>query len=78
MKEFTIEEVARYNGNDEEQVYVVYGDKVYDVSESEFWENGSHMCLHEAGKDMTEDLNLEAPHEVDALEKYPVVGTIKK
>jgi predicted heme/steroid binding protein len=78
MKEFTMEEVSRFNGNDEEQVYVVYDGKVYDVSESEFWESGRHMGLHEAGRDLTEDLDLEAPHEVDVLEKYPVVGTVKK
>ncbi|WP_292466152.1 cytochrome b5 domain-containing protein [Methanolobus sp.] len=78
MQEFTIEEVAKYNGKDEEKVYVIYDGNVYDVSDSDFWGGGEHMGLHEAGTDLTEALNLEAPHEVDALESYPVVGTIKK
>lgn len=78
MQEFTIEEVAKFNGKDGQKVYVVYAGNVYDVSASEFWDEGSHMGLHEAGTDLTEALDMEAPHEVDALESYPVVGTIKK
>ena len=78
MKEFTMEEVAKYNGKDNEQIYVVYDGNVYDVSASEFWDGGEHMGLHEAGTDLTESLDMEAPHETDALENYPVVGTIKK
>lgn len=78
MQEFTMEEISRYNGSNGEKVYVVYEGQVYDITESEFWESGSHMGLHEAGKDLTDDLNLEAPHESDALKKYPVVGILKK
>ncbi|WMW24771.1 cytochrome b5 domain-containing protein [Methanolobus sediminis] len=78
MQEFTLEEVARYNGIDNEKVYVVYAGQVYDVSASEFWETGEHMGLHEAGTDLTESLDMEAPHEVDALDSFPVVGKIKE
>jgi predicted heme/steroid binding protein len=34
--------------------------------------------LHEAGTDLTESLDLEAPHETDALDNFPVVGKIKE
>ncbi|WP_094228323.1 cytochrome b5 domain-containing protein [Methanolobus psychrotolerans] len=78
MQEFTLEEVAKFNGKDGEKVYVVYAGQVYDVSGSEFWNGGEHMGLHVAGTDLTEALDMEAPHEIDALENYPVVGTIKK
>ncbi|MDG6244302.1 MAG: cytochrome b5 domain-containing protein [Methanolobus sp.] len=78
MQEFTLEEVAKYNGKEGEKAYVVYAGNVYDVSDSDFWSDGEHMGLHEAGDDLTEALDLEAPHETDALENYPIVGTIKK
>ncbi|WP_370574785.1 cytochrome b5 domain-containing protein [Methanomethylovorans sp.] len=78
MQEFTIEEVARYNGKNGEKAYVLYKDKVYDVTGSGFWSDGEHMGLHEAGNDLTNALEAEAPHETSALDAYPVVGTIKK
>lgn len=78
MQEFTVEEIARYNGKDGEKAYVVYNGKVYDVTESVFWSQGEHMGLHEAGNDLTEALDTEAPHESSALDTCPVVGTIKK
>ncbi|MDY0387163.1 MAG: cytochrome b5 domain-containing protein [Methanolobus sp.] len=78
MQEFTLEEVAKYNGKDGEKAYVIYDGKVYDVSDSDFWNDGEHMGLHEAGDDLTESLETEAPHETDALDNYSVVGTIKK
>ena len=78
MQEFTLEEVAKYNGRDNEKVYVVYSGKVYDVTDSEFWVNGEHMGLHDAGEDLTESLDLEAPHEADSLNDFEMVGTIKE
>ncbi len=57
---------------------MIYSGKVYDVTDSEFWTEGEHMGLHEAGTDLTDSLNLEAPHEADSLEGFKVIGTIKK
>ena len=78
MQEFTLEEVAKHNGRDGQKAYVVYQDKVYDVTDSDFWDDGEHMGLHEAGNDLTDEMDMEAPHDSEALEDYPVVGTIKK
>jgi predicted heme/steroid binding protein len=77
MQEFTLEEVAKYNGIDNDKIYVVYSGKVYDVTNSEFWVDGEHMGLHKAGEDLTDSLDLEAPHEADALAGFEVVGIIK-
>ncbi|WP_406662307.1 cytochrome b5 domain-containing protein [Methanolobus sp. ZRKC3] len=78
MQEFTLEEVAKYNGKDNEKIYVVYSGKVYDVTNSDFWVDGEHMGLHNAGEDLTESLDLEAPHESDSLDDFEVVGIIKE
>ncbi len=78
MQEFTLEEVTKYNGRNGQKAYLVYQDKVYDVTDSDFWDDGEHMGLHEAGSDLTDEMDMEAPHDSEALEDYPVVGTIKK
>lgn len=76
MKEFTLEELAEYNGKDG-KMYVAYNGKVYDVSESYLWEDGNHQGLHDAGQDLSESMDDEAPHGSEVFEDYPVVGTLK-
>ena len=77
MKEFTPEELAAYNGEDNEKIYVAHKGKVYDVSESKMWKGGLHMKRHKAGNDLTTDIQA-APHEPDVLERYSQIGVLKK
>lgn len=77
MKELDAEELAGYNGENGNPVYVAYQGNVYDVSESKLWYNGMHMRRHHAGRDLTTDIQA-APHEPDVLERYSKVGIIKK
>jgi predicted heme/steroid binding protein len=76
IKEYTLEELAKYNGENE-KIYVAYRGQVYDVSsDSYLWEDGNHKgCT--AGKDITEELD-KTPHGAEILKKYPVVGTLNK
>lgn len=76
IKEYTLEELAKYNGENE-KIYVAYQGQVYDVSsDSYLWEDGNHKgCT--AGKDITEELD-KTPHGTEILKKYPVVGTLNK
>jgi len=76
MKKFTLEELAKFDGKEGRPAYVAYKGKVYDVSESWMWEDGDHQGLHEAGKDLTEDIE-DSPHEDDSLSEFPVVGEIE-
>lgn len=39
------------------------------------WQNGNHQVLHNAGEDLTANLD-EAPHGADMLERFLVVGTL--
>jgi len=75
MKEFTEEELAQYNGKNGNPVYVAFKGKVYDVSASFLWKDGTHQVLHSAGVDLTDALE-QAPHGGDVLEKFPVVGIL--
>lgn len=75
MKTFTLEELARFDGHDGRPAYVAHDGKIYDVTGSKLWKLGSHMKRHTAGLDLTVDLK-QAPHGVDRLERYPVVGIV--
>jgi predicted heme/steroid binding protein len=76
LKKFTLEELAKFDGKEGRPAYIAYKGKVYDVSESWMWEDGDHQGLHEAGKDLTQDME-DAPHEDDNLSEFPVVGELE-
>ncbi len=77
MKEFDAAELARYDGENGNPIYVAYDGKVYDVSESKLWRKGRHMNRHRSGGDLTSDMQA-APHDSNALERFPQVGVFKK
>lgn len=71
---FTRSELSRHDG-DRAPAYVAYGDTVYDVSRSPEWRRGLHRNLHWAGQDLTDEL-VDAPHGVETLQRFPVVGQL--
>ena len=77
MKEFDMAELADFNGENGKPIYIAHGGKVYDVSESKLWRKGLHMKRHNAGTDLSTEIQA-APHEVDVLERYPQIGILKK
>ncbi|MCL4503835.1 MAG: cytochrome b5 [Deltaproteobacteria bacterium] len=76
LKEFTVEDLAEFNGADGKPVYIAYQGRVYDVSGSELWAGGEHMTGHAAGADLSAELP-EAPHGEEVFERYPLVGILK-
>jgi len=76
VREFSLEELARFDGRDGRPAYIAYGGRVYDVTESFLWQSGRHQALHTAGRDLTAALD-KAPHGPELLERFPVVGTLK-
>ena len=76
LKEFSREELTKFNGEDGKPVYLAYEGKVYDVSESKLWKTGLHMRRHQAGTDLSEEIG-GAPHGVEVLKRLPQVGTLK-
>lgn len=76
MKEYTLEELAEYDGKNG-KTYIAYQGQVYDVSDSNLWENGTHKDTHVAGKNLTEEMD-DAPHGPEELKGYPVVGILRE
>jgi len=77
MKEFGLEELAQYNGENGKPVYVAHAGKVYDVSGSKMWKTGTHMKRHRSGADLTTDIQA-APHSPEVLGRFPQVGVLKR
>lgn len=77
MKEYDVEELSKFNGENKNTVYIAHQGKIYDVSGSTRWKSGLHMKRHRAGADLTTDIKA-APHGPEVLEKFPQVGILKQ
>ena len=77
MKEFDLEDLAKFDGKEGRPIYVALHGKVIDVSESKLWKDGLHMKRHHAGNDLSTDIKA-APHTAEMLDRFPQVGILKK
>jgi predicted heme/steroid binding protein len=71
----TIQELQENDGKNGKPAYIAYKGKVYDVTESSFWMDGEHLGMHQAGKDLTEELEM-APHREETLQRVKLVGEL--
>jgi predicted heme/steroid binding protein len=79
MKEFSVKELAKYNGKNGNPAYIAVDGVVYDVSNNKEWKNGEHIPTQgklKAGIDASEII-LKSPHEKSVLKELPVVGNLK-
>ncbi|WP_052464455.1 cytochrome b5 domain-containing protein [Geoalkalibacter subterraneus] len=72
-----LSELSNFDGRGGNNAYVAVSGKVYDVSESELWQNGDHQGQHQAGADLTEELG-SAPHVRAVVERFPVVDHVEE
>jgi predicted heme/steroid binding protein len=77
MKIFSKEELNKFNGKNGNKSYISYKGLVYDVSSSYHWRNGEHWVVHNAGMDLTAEME-DAPHLDDMLDKFEVVGKLEE
>lgn len=75
QKKVTRQELEANDGKNGKPAYIAYQGKVYDVSDSSFWMDGEHMGMHNAGKDLTDDLEM-APHRDENFNKVKFVGEL--
>ena len=75
MVQITRQQLQENNGKNGKPAYVAYQGKVYEVTESSFWMEGDHLGMHQAGKDLTEELEM-APHKDENLQRVKLVGDL--
>jgi predicted heme/steroid binding protein len=75
-KIFTEDELATYNGKDGNPAYVAIDGVVYDVTNSDEWNDGEHKNGVTAGQDLTDELG-SSPHGDSVLGDLPVVGSLE-
>jgi predicted heme/steroid binding protein len=74
QKQFTVEELANYDGSRGKPAYVAVEGIVYDVSLHPGWGGGTHFGLT-AGRDLTEQFN-SCHGMTEILSKLPKVGVL--
>lgn len=74
--EITITQLSLRNGQDKPEIWIAYNGMVYDVSKSRLWKAGKHY-EHWAGQDLTDELK-DAPHTQEVLQKFQIIGRLKK
>ena len=74
-KKFTIEELAKFNGQDGNPAYIAFKGKVYDVTDGILL-GGDHLGEHQSGKDLTEEIDI-APHGPENVDRVKLVGTVQ-
>jgi predicted heme/steroid binding protein len=75
QRKISRDELAHNNGKEGKPAYIAFKGVVYEVSESAFWMEGDHMGAHDAGKDLTEEIEL-APHREETLQRVKQVGSL--
>jgi predicted heme/steroid binding protein/uncharacterized membrane protein len=76
QKKFSLEELQEFTGAHGKPAYIVYEDRVIDVSTSQHWQAGHHMATHRAGQDLTAEI-AAAPHGPEVFERFPQVGIMR-
>ena len=74
---FKLEDLPGYDGKEGRPAYVLFRNKVYDVSDSSKWQGGSHFRAHAAGQDLTNKIG-DAPHGEEVLKRFPVVAELSE
>jgi predicted heme/steroid binding protein len=75
QKKITHQELQQNNGKNGKPAYIAHQGKVYEVTNSSFWLEGDHMGMHDAGKDLTEEIEM-APHREETLARVKLVGEL--
>ncbi len=73
--EFTIGDLASFDGKEGRPAYFAFEGKVYDATHSPLWKQGVHMGRHNSGNDLTEALKL-APHGREKVTAMTAIGAL--
>lgn len=71
------DDISSKDGKNGNSSHVIYDGKIYDVTDSKLWKNGSHLNRHQAGEDLTKFMSM-APHGTEVFEKFECIGEIEE
>lgn len=74
-EDLTADNLMIFDGTEDRAACVAYKGKIYDVTKSELWQNGTHFGKHHAGTDLTEMLK-QAPHGEEKILAMPHIGKL--
>lgn len=74
-KTFTVDQLAKYDGQNGNPAYIAVDGIVYDVSAIRAWKDGIHQGQYKAGLDYT-DLIKQSPHGTKVLDQAVKVGVM--
>jgi predicted heme/steroid binding protein len=72
----TLDELKQFDGKEGRKALVAVNGRIYDVTDSPLWNDGNHQELHQAGRDLTEDLK-GAPHVRMVMDRFSIVGELQ-
>jgi predicted heme/steroid binding protein/uncharacterized membrane protein len=76
-EKFDEDSLKKNDGKEGRPAYIAHKGSVFDVSKSRLWAQGTHMGRHQAGNDLTGDIEA-APHGPEMLERCSRVGTLSR
>lgn len=76
VQEYTLEEVAKYNGQNGSEAWVVIEGNIYDASKVKEWANGMHFGV-KAGQDVSQYFKTCHNSNKNFLDKLILVGKLK-
>ena len=74
-QDLTMEELHSFDGKEGRPAFIAFRGKIYDVSGSKLWKDGSHARKHLAGRDLTDALKT-APHTEEKILAMSEVGKL--
>ena len=77
LRSFTQKELESFDGKEGRPFYIVFNGKVYDLSKSQLWIEGTHMGIHTRNENLAESIK-KAPHTQETLERFPIIGTFSE
>jgi arsenite oxidase small subunit len=77
LRSFTQKELEPFDGKEGHPFYIVFNGKVYDLSKSHLWIEGTHMGIHTRNENLAESIK-KAPHTQETLERFPIIGTFNE
>lgn len=74
-RRFSVQQLKGFDGKGARRAYIAHKGKIYDVSSSPLWSEGTHFGQHFSGNDLSDYL-ASAPHGEEIFSTFHIVGEL--